>query len=546
MTTLAFTVCFAVWMMYGVLITFLVDRGLYHWDRVKLGWLIGIPVLTGALMRLPAGLLADRYGGRLILTLLMLVSALPTYLVSLANGFGEFLVAGLGFGLCGASFAVGVAYASLWFPPKRQGMALGLFGMGNLGAALTSMGAPSLLGVLTAESLEGWRSLPRLYALLLALTAVLFWLLTDTRKIDRPRSLAECVAPLSNLRVWRFGLYYFFVFGGFVAVSQWLIPYYVTMYGLSITTAGMLAATFSLPASLIRSVGGALADRFGPRMIMYYTLGGSLALLLLLFPPRMEIQTPGQAVTATGAGTVTEVTADEIVVDKTRYPLARASKGQTRIRVGADEVDGHVEGMFFFPVTVIEHEPLVKVGDKVTRKQALARGSTRLYFQANVWVFSVLVFFLGLLFGCAGAAIYRHIPDYFPGNVGVVGGLVGVLGGIGGFVYPIIFGYLLGASGIWTSCWMFLFAVGLVCLLWMHIVIQRMMQRRVPLLMREIESRPVVTCVRCEATAEVKVRVEDGKLKLERCSLLEPGSDCPAECLEGRRLRPIPRQDPAE
>src|SRR3990172_1604120 len=243
--TTAFAVCFAVWMMYGVLITFLVDRQVYDFTRVQMGWLIGSPVLTGAVLRLPAGMLADRYGGRPVFAVVMLVAAVAAFLASFADGLGGFLLGGLGFGIAGASFAVGVAYTSVWFPPERQGTALGVFGLGNVGAALTALVAPGLLEWLTrgGADLEQWRMLPRLYAMVLAGTTLVFWLLTHPRKLAEPvqRTLRQRLAPLRHVRVWRFGLYYFLVFGGFVALSQWLILYYVNVYSLTVISAGLLA-----------------------------------------------------------------------------------------------------------------------------------------------------------------------------------------------------------------------------------------------------------------------------------------------------------------
>jgi NNP family nitrate/nitrite transporter-like MFS transporter len=149
MSTLAFTVSFAVWMMNGVLVTFLVTNNVYDWDKAAMGWLIGIPVLTGAVMRLPMGVLTDRYGGRIVFSALLLIAAIPMFLLSFADTYMQFLLASLGFGLSGASFAVGIAYTSVWFSKERQGTALGIFGAGNAGAALTSMGAPVLLASLT-------------------------------------------------------------------------------------------------------------------------------------------------------------------------------------------------------------------------------------------------------------------------------------------------------------------------------------------------------------------------------------------------------------
>ena len=176
LNTLAFAVCFAAWTLYGVLITYLVDHRVLVLDKAQIGWLIGAPVLTGSLLRLPIGILADRFGGKPIYVGVMLVSALAMFLTSYASSFVGFLVGGLAFGLSGASFAVGVAYTSVWFPKNKQGTALGLFGMGNMGTAITALGAPTLLEKID----EQWRqlrvgaTLPQIYAAGLVVMALVF------------------------------------------------------------------------------------------------------------------------------------------------------------------------------------------------------------------------------------------------------------------------------------------------------------------------------------------------------------------------------------
>lgn len=490
--TLAFTVCFAAWVMNGVLVTFLVDHRVYPWDKTQMGLLIGAPVLTGAVLRLPMGILTDRFGGRAIFTALMLVSAVPLYLVSAADRYGHFLLASLGFGLCGASFAVGVAYTSIWFRQERQGTALGVFGMGNAGAALTSVAAPAVLGAFTrgGADVDGWRMLPKLYAALLVATAVVFWLCAVSWKAEQRQALGlrQRLAPLVSVRVWRFGLYYFFFFGSFVALSQWLIPYYVNAYSMAIGPAGLLAAAFSLPAGVTRTVGGWLSDRWGARSVMYATLGGSLALLVLLFPPRMEIQSPGQGVLADRPGVVSRVSPEAIAVGDDEYRLVRPTEQHdVRVRLGI-HADDTSHGMIFFPTTTFSQEPAVRVGESVSKGWLLARGVTRVYFQANVWIFTGLVLAVGILMGMGSAAVFKHITAYFPSSVGAVGGLVGVMGGLGGFFNPILFGFLLQLTGIWTTCWMFLAVVAATGLIWMHLVVRRLMRREAPDLAHRIEA----------------------------------------------------------
>lgn len=486
MNTVAFTVCFAVWMMNGVLVTYLVDNGVYQWDKAQMGWLIGIPVLSGSIMRLPVGVLTDRFGGRIVYTLLMLIVSVATYLLSLADSFASFMLAGLGFGISGASFAVGIAYTSVWFVRERQGIALGIFGAGNAGAAVTAIFAPRLLAYFTdnAANLDGWRSLPRLYAAGLLGMAVLFYLLTHSRRVAdaETKTLSERLAPLRLVRVWRFGLYYFLVFGGFVALSQWLIPYYVNVYAMSVAMAGLMSSIFSLPSGVIRAFGGWLSDVFGARPVMYWVLFSCIIACGLLAVPRMEIQSPGEGIMAVRGGIVTEVTDDRVVAGGVEYAYVN-KKTITSYRT-LEDVEA---GTLVLPQSTFWQEPTVKVGDRVAKRDLIVRGVTHIFFQANVWIFTMLVFIVGIMMGIGKAAVYKYIPEYFPNDVGVVGGIVGVVGGLGGFVCPVIFGYLLRETGIWTTTWIFLFWVSLLCLFWLHLVARKLIKAEAPALLTEIE-----------------------------------------------------------
>ncbi len=547
--TAAFTVCFAVWMMNGVLITYLVDQQVYTFSKPEMGWLIGIPVLTGSIFRLPVGMLTDRYGGRPIYAAIMLAAAVSVYLTSFADSFWGFFLGGLGFGLAGASFAVGIAYTAVWFPAHQQGTALGVFGVGNTGAAMTAMFAPSLLGVLThgGTELDGWRMLPRIYALLLVAMTVVFWLITFPKKPDEPveRTLGQRLEPLKLMRVWRFGLYYFLVFGSFVALSQWLIPYYVNVYALSVVAAGLLTSLFSLPSGIFRALGGWLSDRLGARTVMYGVLAGTTIGCLLLVVPRMDIQSPGEGVMATTAGTVTAVADDAVDVDGARYPLDTREPG-----------DPVRDGTLIWPTTATWQEPVVQPGDQVAKHALLARGITHIYFQANIWVFTGLVMIVGILMGIGMAAVYKHIPDYFPRDVGTVGGIVGVMGGLGGFTGPILFGYLLEWTGIWTTSWMFLFILSLVCLVWMHTVIRRMMNARARDVATHIDEQgapmPVRIRVRCpvhgvDARVRVMVTAAHEPPALAECSLYpgyEGGPPCEGRCVVLEREADLMPEEP--
>lgn len=485
LNTVAFTVCFACWMLNGVLVTFLVENQLFQWSDAQIGWLIGIPVLSGAIIRLPVGILTDKYGGKWVYVAIMVLSAIPMFLLGHANSFASFFWCSLGFGLSGASFAVGIAYTSVWFKRQHQGTALGIFGAGNAGAALTSMGAPYLLRWLTdgGQNLDAWRTMPRVYAGVLLIMAILFAVLAKPKKVDDSHitSFMQRLTPLRHMRVWRFGLYYFLVFGGFVALAQWLIPYYVNVYTVPLATAGMLAAIFSLPSGVIRALGGYLSDHFGARRVMYWVLGSCLISSVFLIVPRMDIQSPGKGVMAKRGGTVVSVSDTQIVIGEVVYALEARSEGDGNVFQTAGDI-------LIWPAMNTYQEPTVEVGQQVAKKELVARGVTHIYFQANIWVFTALLFVLGIMMGIGKAAVYKHIPDYFPQEVGVVGGIVGVLGGLGGFVCPIIFGYLLEWTGLWTTCWMFFALLSVACLWWMHAVIQRMHHDSAPSLRGHMEN----------------------------------------------------------
>jgi NNP family nitrate/nitrite transporter-like MFS transporter len=466
LNTTAFTVCFAVWMLNGVLVTFLASNQVFDWGPVEIGWLMGIPVLTGSIFRLPAGMLTDKFGGKPVYGTLFFICAVPMYLLSHADSFVEFAIYSFGFGLSGVSFAIGIAYTSVWYPKKNQGTALGIFGAGNAGAALTLVFAPTLLNTLTdnGANIEGWRQLPVYYAAMLVVMGALFFIFAENKKpAAHGKNMATMLQPLKDLRVWRFGMYYFLVFGCFVAFSQWLVPYFVNVYYLPLVTAGILAALFSFPSGVIRAAGGWMSDKWGARVVMYWVLGLSVMISFMLVIPKMEIYSKGEGVLAQRPGVVTEVTSTRITVDDKVYQLRQSDK----------EFEDLDDSIMVLPTKDTWQEAAVEVGQEVKRRELLAKGITKIYFQANVWIFAGLVIVMGSVWGIGKAAVYKHIPDYFPEQVGVVGGMVGVLGGLGGFFCPIIFGYLLDWTGLWTSAWMFMFVLSTICFMWMHYTVMK-------------------------------------------------------------------------
>ncbi|SFH88112.1 MFS transporter [Modicisalibacter xianhensis] len=288
LSTTAFTLCFAVWVMFAIIgIPIKAELGL---TETQFGLLASTPVLTGALSRLPLGMLTDRYGGRLVFTVLLLSTVVPIWLISEATAYWHFLVLGLFVGLAGGSFAVGIAYTARWFSKARQGLAMGIFGAGNAGAAITKFVAPSLVVAF------GWQMVPRVYAVAMLVMAVVFWLFTFTDKshqLSANVSLKQQLAPLKDARVWRYCQYYSIVFGGYVALSLWLTKYYISEYGLSIQTAALIATVFILPSGVIRALGGWLSDRFGAHSVTWWVMWTAWICLFLLSYPRtdMTVQT---------------------------------------------------------------------------------------------------------------------------------------------------------------------------------------------------------------------------------------------------------------
>lgn len=260
-STFSFTICFAVWMMFAVLgIPIREQLGL---SETQFGLLAAMPVLTGSLVRVPLGIWTDRYGGRIVFFLTMLVAVVPIWLLSYATQYWQFLILALFVGLVGGVFSVGTPYVARWFPKNRQGFAMGVFGAGNSGAALTKFVAPMLMVAAGGT----WTIIPQVYSIALLVTAGIFWLLTATdpshKQSSQTTSFSAQLAMLKDPRVWRYCQYYSVVFGGYVALSLWMTQYYIGEYGFSLKTAAFLAACFSLPGGVLRAVGGWVSDKFG-------------------------------------------------------------------------------------------------------------------------------------------------------------------------------------------------------------------------------------------------------------------------------------------
>ena len=384
-STLAFTVCFMVWMMFAVI--GIPIKKMLNLNETQFGLLVATPVLTGSLIRLPIGMWTDKFGGRIVFFLLMLSTVVPIYLMGYATQFWHFLVIGLFVGLAGGSFAVGISYVARWFPRHQQGFAMGIFGAGNAGAAVTKFVAPSLVVAF------GWAMVPQVFALVMLIAALLFWFLSYSdpeHRVHESVTWREQLLVLKDPQVWKYCQYYSIVFGGYVALALWMTKYYVSEYGFDLQIAALLAAAFSLPGGVLRALGGWLSDKHGAHKVTWWVMWVMWVCFFILSYPQTEFTIK----TVTGPQTFT---------------------------IGL-----------------------------------------------NPWVFTILLFIVGIASAFGKASVFKYIADEYPKNIGVVSGVVGLVGGLAGFLLPIMFGLLVDLTGIRSSAFMLLYGVVWVSLIWMY------------------------------------------------------------------------------
>ncbi len=264
---------------------------------------------------------------------------------------------------------------------------MGVYGAGNSGAVVNKFVAPALiLGF-------GWTMVPQAYAAIMLGTAILFWMFShhDARHlVESHVTWRQQLSALRDPRVWKYSQYYSIVFGGYVALALWMTQYYVAEYGLTLQSAALLAACFSLPGGVLRAIGGWMSDRWGAHKVTWWVLWVSWICLFLLSYPQTEM-------------------------------TVATTKGPVTFNIGL-----------------------------------------------NVWVFTALMFVMGMAWAFGKASVFKYIADEFPTNIGVVSGIVGLAGGLGGFLLPIMFGILQDVTGIRSTCFMLMYGVVWVSLIWMY------------------------------------------------------------------------------
>jgi len=360
LATISFTICFAAWGLISAFAPYF--REMFRLSATDTALLVSVPVLLGSLGRIPMGMLADRFGGRVVFSLLMLFAAGPAFLAPKAESHRELLALGFLLGMAGSSFAVGVQFVSGWFPADRQGAALGVYGLGNIGQSGAVFLGPVLASVI------GWQNVFRGVAALLAAWAILFAALArDSRRNgDLQKETRSTLDVLLKERLaWVLAVFYFLTFGGFVAFAVYLPSLLRDQFRLAPADAGFRTAGFVVLATLCRPLGGWLADKTGGARVLAGVFLGMAPFALLLAWPAMLPFTVG----ALGAAA---------------------------------------------------------------------------------------------LLGMGNGAVFKLVPEYFPGRTGAVTGLVGAMGGLGGFFPPLVLGLFRDHFGAYWPGFLLLAIASLV------------------------------------------------------------------------------------
>lgn len=391
LATITFAVNFSAWTLFAVMIVELKQTlGL---SNTQVGILLSAPILTGAVLRLPVGLLCERFSPKTLWLVQMLITIPPLLLLPAIESFTEYVFVGLLIGVSGVSFTIGIRYITDWFDSDEQGTAMGVFGAGNAGAALSLILVPYISNLWGSQYI-GW-----VYGALLLVSCLVFGVFAPSTpkylQVKQPQPLAFYIKPLKQPNVWRFGLYYYFVFGSFLALLLWLPQYYVNAYKLSFNEASLLTLLFVTSSSMARAAGGWFADKFGARQVNWSVFWICLVCLFFL-----------------------------------SYP----------------------------PTTMTIHGVSKDVN---------------LQIEINVWIFTLLLLVIGIAQGFGRASVYKLVNDYYPEQMGSVGGFVAMLGALGGCTLPVMFGLAVELIGVHSACFMLLYGVLACCMFLMFLAIKR-------------------------------------------------------------------------
>lgn len=388
--TVTFAANFSVWTIYAVLAIDIQSK--LSLTALELGILLSSPIVSGALLRVPLGLLSEQMSSRKLWIAVMGLQLPALALLPFVETFAGFALLGLWIGISGATFTLGVRYVTDWFAGAQQGLALGIFGVGNAGAAISFILIPLL------ASWYGWQWIGPLYAVAMLPPLLLFAMLApeQPQPVQRKtQGFEELKSLVKDTQAWRFGLYYYFVFGSFLALVLWLPSYYMQVYNLDVNQAMAFTLFFVITSSMIRALGGWFADRYGARTVNWWVFWVCLVCLFFLSYPPTTMTIHG-----------------------------------------------------------LEQDVVLSV-------------------EINVWLFTGLIFVIGLAQGLGRASVLRNLYDHYPNQMGSVGGWVAFLGALGGCTLPLAFGFVQDLLGIASGAFMVLYAVLAACMILMFLAIRR-------------------------------------------------------------------------
>lgn len=274
-STVAMVISFTAWSVIAPIASSIQDMySLSEWQK---SLLVVTPVLLGSLMRIPMGILADRYGGRKTYAVIMLVLVIPMLGAGFVHSYQLLLVWMFFIGMAGTTFTIAITYVTKWFPPDKQGLVLGVTGMGNLGTAVSSVAVPFIYGSL-GLSWVFW-----ILATLLAIMTIIFWMNTKEFVVEQEqKTLTRSLAVIKYPKTWILSLLYFLTFGGFVAFSLYLPTILQESFNFSAVQSGWRISGFVVIATMIRPLGGYLADKLNPITVLISFMFGILFVALVM------------------------------------------------------------------------------------------------------------------------------------------------------------------------------------------------------------------------------------------------------------------------
>jgi len=257
-----------------------------------------IPVILGSLLRIPLGYYTNRFGARITFMISFLLLLFPVFWISTADSLFDLILGGFFLGIGGAVFSIGVTSLPKYYPKEKHGFVNGIYGAGNVGTAITTFAAP------VVAKTAGWENTVRMYIVLVAVFALLNFILGDPKERKVTVSVKEQMkAVYRNQTLWFLSLFYFITFGSFVAFTIYLPNFLVNHFGLDPVDSGLRTAGFIAVATFLRPVGGWLADKFNPlKLLMYVFAGCTLSGILLAFSPSLGLYGFGVLTVAVCAG----------------------------------------------------------------------------------------------------------------------------------------------------------------------------------------------------------------------------------------------------